>query len=80
MREFMSMPVRLQVDLLYHEGVYLGKRFEEDRSVLLYQIEGFYIEIGYRSYRLFIHSIRASETIDILEPYLDQIRIYDPDG
>ena len=42
---------------------------------LLYQVEGFYIEILYRVYRRVIEQIRICETTAVLDPYLEQIDV-----
>lgn len=64
-----------QVATLYQQGVYVGKRRVESTTVLLYQIESFYVEVYYRSYRRHIDKIRCSGSTMILEPYLEQIDV-----
>lgn len=73
--EFSLLSESEQVALLYEEGIYLGKRREKRRVVLLYQLDGFYVEIYYSSYRRLIHMMYANDTTDILDPYLDQIDV-----
>lgn len=55
--------------------VYIGKRKIESITVLLYQLESFYAEVYYRSYRRHIYKIRSSASTKILDPYLEQIDV-----
>jgi hypothetical protein len=59
---------------LYEQGVYIGK-LKLQLTHLLFQLDGFYVEISYTSYRKAIHTIRYSDFITIAEPYLEQISI-----
>lgn len=74
MKEFQSLPGKEQVKILYEQGVYIGKKYGKYIS-LLYQLEGFYVEIFYRNYRKHICNIRYSDSALILDPYLEQIPI-----
>ena len=73
--DFQSLPVQEQVNILYHQGVYIGKRKASRLTVLLYQLESFYVEVYYRKYRHLISCIRCSESTALLDPYLEQIEI-----
>lgn len=73
--EFGILEERARVNLVYLEGVYLGKRKEEDITMVLYQLHGFYVEICYRKYRYHIRRIRAFASTFLLDPYLDDIAI-----
>ena len=73
--EFRLLSEAEQVRLLYNEGIYLGKRKAGRKIFLLYQVEGFYIEILYRVYRRVIEQIRICETTAVLDPYLEQIDV-----
>lgn len=73
--DFRLLPEAEQVSLLYEEGTYLGKRSDKELIVLLYQLEGYYVEVFYRSYRRFIERIRVCESTAILDPYLDEIDV-----
>jgi len=75
LKEFQSLPCTRQVALLYHHGVYIGKRRAGKKTVLLYQLDSFYIEVFYLSYRRYIYHMSYSESIDILDPYLEQIDV-----
>jgi hypothetical protein len=73
--EFCKLTDTEQIDLLYEEGVYIDKRKVGVTTVLLYQLNGFYIEVFYYKYRLSIAWIRCSESIQILDPYLEKMDI-----
>lgn len=66
-----------QLTVLHSQGVYLCKRCERGKTVLLYQYNQLYIEIYYRKYRQVVEKIRCSQDTDILNPYLDSIPIED---
>lgn len=73
--EFCQLTDAQQIDLLYEDGVYIDKRKVGTTTILLYQLNGFYIEVCYYKYRLSIAWIRCSESIQILDPYLDKMDI-----
>jgi hypothetical protein len=73
--DFQSLPVQEQVNILYYHGVYIGKRKAVRLTVLLYQLESFYVEVYYRKYRHQISSIRCSDSTSLLDPYLEQIEV-----
>lgn len=64
-----------QLDVLYEEGVYIDKRKVGTTSIVLYQLNGFYVEVCYYKYRQLIAWVRCSESIRILDPYLDKMDI-----
>jgi hypothetical protein len=73
MYEFRILSDQEQMDVIYSNGVYIGKRKAKDFVSVLYQVESFYVELFYRKYRYFIAHSRCSTSIAIAEPYLDQI-------
>lgn len=62
-------------DLLYREGVYIGKRKLNGSTILLFQLYDFYVEITYLTYRDQVSSINVTNNMAILNPYLSQIDI-----
>ena len=75
--EFRLLPAAAQVSLLYSEGVFLGKRKLDQRIILLYQIDQFYVELKYLVYRQVISNIRIADSMAVLDPYLEQIDVED---
>ena len=73
--EFRLFSESEQLDLLYEQGVYIGKRKEGAGTILLYQLDSFYIELFYRKHRCSITRMHFTASTDILEPYLEQINI-----
>ena len=73
--EFDELPERDQLDQIYREGVYIGKRVKGGKPALLYQLEGFYIEVLYSQYRRYIHRVKCFSSTAPIEPYLEQIPI-----
>ena len=65
----------MQFQMLHRHGVYIGKRKDENQVIVLFQLNGFYVEVYYRQYRRTIDRIITSESTDILQPYLEQIQL-----
>ena len=73
--EFRLLELPDQVALLYSEGVYIGKRKEGKTIILLYQLEAFYIEVYYRTYRRHVKTLYCTASTSILDAYLEQIDV-----
>ncbi|MCW3106090.1 MAG: hypothetical protein JWQ09_596 [Segetibacter sp.] len=74
-KEFRLLCNTHQINLLYQQGVYVGKRKENEKTVVLYQLDGFYVEIFYREYRKYITKLNCFTSTDSLQPYLKQIDV-----
>lgn len=75
MYEFFHLPRARQMDVLYQEGIYLAKRKDAGFTLVLYQLDSYYVEVRYRKYRKVIESLRCFHKLDLLEPYLEQIDV-----
>jgi len=75
MYDFQLLPEQQQVELLYHSGVYIGKRREGISIILLYQLESFYVEVVYRKYRSHVKRLHCFDSTELLDPYLEQIDV-----
>ncbi|HVG12932.1 MAG TPA: hypothetical protein VM843_08005 [Flavisolibacter sp.] len=75
--EFERMDWCYRLDLLQEEGLYVGKRKWNGLTVLLYQLEEFYIELYYSAYRLDVTEVRCFTSTYSLDPYLEDILIED---
>jgi hypothetical protein len=75
MREFTHLSLHKKAALLYKQGVYIGKRKQGQSVVLLYQLEGFYAEVFYRTYRREIDRISCFSGTRRLDPYLAGINV-----
>lgn len=67
-----------KIDVLYEEGVYIGKRKDGNRTVLLYQLESFYVEVFYRKHRRYVTRVHCFSSTALLDPYLEQIPVTYP--
>jgi hypothetical protein len=75
MFDFSLLDMEDQLDLLYKEGVFVGKIRKNNVFKVLYQYNSFYVEISYRKYRYSIQDMRCFESTEHLDPYLTKINI-----
>jgi hypothetical protein len=75
MFDFSLLDMEDQLDLLYKEGVFVGKIRKNSVFKVLYQYNSFYVEISYRKYRYSIQDMRCFESTEHLDPYLTKIDI-----
>ena len=64
-----------QIELLWSAGVLIGARQEGFYKVLLYQIDGFYVEVFYQYFQGKMVKIKSFSQTDQLDPYLKLINI-----
>ncbi len=55
------------------DGTLIGDRTDNIFNILLYQIDGFYVEVFYQKKRNIIKRIRSFSSTDQLQPYLEKI-------
>lgn len=75
--DFCNLTHAEKIQLVYEDGIYIGKRKISTDVAIIYQLNYFYFEIVYIKYRLQISHIRQSENISIVLPYLDQIDVHE---
>ena len=75
MYDFQLLQEQEQIDLLYKNGMFIGKRKEGCCIILLYQYESFYVEVVYRKYRRHVKQLHCSDSTELLDPYLEQIDV-----
>ena len=75
MHDFQLLPEQDQIDILYQFGIYIGKHKQAVSINLLYQLEGFYVEVFYRKYRSHVKHLHCFESTEFLDPYLEQIDV-----
>lgn len=73
--DFSLMCENRQTSRLYKDGVYIGKRNDGNEVVVLYQLDGFYVEIFYRKYRRIISHLKFFTSTEKLTPYLQHLDI-----
>ncbi len=75
--EFKELSLNHQLDLLQKDGVYVGKRKLNQLHIILFQLNGFYVEVYYKQYRKEVNYLVSSDQTEILIPYLDQVQVRD---
>jgi hypothetical protein len=76
---FQKLEWQKQLDLLYKDGVHIGKKRIENKTAILYQLNHFYVEVIYEVYRKKINTIRHFTELNCLESYIDQVPVRDLD-
>lgn len=66
-----------QKNIAFESGAYLANRFIEGFRILLFQLEGFYVELFYHPETNEIAWARSFDSTDELEPYLQNINVSD---
>ena len=62
-----------QAETLWDKGVHIDERSNDVHQFILYQIEGFYVEVWYHKEYNVIRKFRAFSSRDELDPYLNRI-------
>lgn len=75
--EFRMLDKIDQIDLLYKDGIYIGKRREGKSIVVLYQLNSFYVKVFYQKYRCYVRRLYCFTSTQLLNPYLDQVNVED---
>ena len=73
--DFSLLEENEQLDILFKDGVYIGKRKEGGRSILLYQLEGFYVEVYYLKHRSHAVKVKCFRSTLFLDPYLEDFPV-----
>ena len=72
--EFLQLNETEQVELLWYNGEQIGRRKEDDYLILLYQVEGFYVEVFYHRKERVIKRYMSFDCNDSrLNIYLEKI-------
>ena len=69
------LPESLQFEQLRKKAVLLADYTKERYTYVLYQLEGFYIEVRYNTMNNEVIGIRSFKNTELLDPYLTAIRI-----
>ena len=75
MYQFNCLDEVRQIELLWSAGVLIGARQEGFHKILLYQIDGFYVEVFYQYFQGKMVKIKSFSHTDQLDPYLKSINI-----
>lgn len=75
--EFLDLDDRGKAFAIWHYGIYLMSRTFNGDLHKLYAIEDFYVEVCHDAQTQSAGKITSFESVDFLEPYLDQINLHD---
>ncbi len=75
LNEFRSRSKYVQQLIVKHHGVFLSQRKSTDQDILLFQIDGFYVEVAYERRSQKATLLQSFDDLDQLEPYLQKINV-----
>ena len=75
LQQFRGAPCEVQEKLVKLKGVFLMERKSMGVSVLLFQLDGFYVEVFYNTATATVSFIKSFNDMDGIEAYLDKIDI-----
>lgn len=75
LQEFCVLEQIAQQEMVLDEGIYLSSRLFMDYTVLLFQLDCFYVELYYPKDKDKCVIIKGFEDTNELEPYLKRINI-----
>lgn len=75
--EFLDLNDRGKAFAIWHYGIYLMSRSFNGHNLKLYAIEDFYVEVCYSEHGQLTGQFNCFETVDFLDPYLDEINLDD---
>jgi hypothetical protein len=75
LQQFRSASQEVQEKLVKWRGVFLMERKSLGVSVLLFQLDGFYVEVFYNTANATVSFVKSFEDMDGIEAYLDRIDI-----
>ncbi len=68
--DFVLLRENEQLEMLWYNGEQIGRRKDKEFLILLYQVEGFYVEVFYNTKYKEIEKYLSFECTDKLEPYI----------
>jgi hypothetical protein len=75
--DFEYMEVLEKTEVLSTDGIYLARRTDGPFSILLYQLDGFYVELYYNAQQNCLTCIRSFDSVGELAYYLEDVDISD---
>ena len=73
--EFKALDETVQYDVLWEEGVFIADRADAGYTLILYQLDAFYVEVKYDADGNEILGLRSFLNVNRLEPYLKDIKL-----
>ncbi len=76
LRQFKGLDESVQISVIWNNGVHVATRDDNVYQYLLYQLDGFYVEVWYHIELEVIHRFISFDNMDRLDPYLREMDIY----
>lgn len=73
--EFTDLDDRGKAFAVWHYGIFLMTRYDQDYKVKLYALGDFYVEVLHPMLSSTIVGMRSFKQLDYLEPYFDLLEI-----
>lgn len=75
LKQFRSSSNYVQQQMVKHQAVFLLERRSLDWNILLFQLDGFYVEVYYERKAQKVEKIKSFDDVAQLEPYLCKIAV-----
>ena len=75
LKQFRSCSNYVQQQMIKHQSVFLLERRSLDWNILLFQLDGFYVEVYYERKTQKVEKLKSFDDIEQLEPYLCKIDV-----
>jgi hypothetical protein len=73
--QFTHLPETKQAQTLLERGIFLADRLYKNFSIILYQLDNFYVEVYHNLRFDVMQGMRCFEDEEALQPYLESIDI-----
>ena len=75
LNHFNALPKKAQQEVLLAQGTFLSERADGPFRIMLYQLDGFYVEVHFFNLYNKVAFFSAFDTLEALEPYLEAIDV-----
>lgn len=72
---FNTLPKKAQQEAVLAKGTFLAERADGPFKIMLYQLEGFYVEVHFFNLYNKVAFFSAFDNVEALEPYLESIDV-----
>lgn len=72
--EFNNLSNSEKANTFFEEGVLIAERLDSQYKVLLFKMNGFYVEVFYHSKQNIFMGLRTFKNIDVLNPYINSLK------
>ena len=74
-QQFDTLSKEHQQDLLLKKGIFLAEREDGPFRIMLYQLDGFYVEVYFFNLYNKVAFFQTFEDTEALQPYLEQVDV-----